>query len=406
MKPILEIKNISKKFRIHHEQKPYLSIRDSVSNLFKAKTGSDEDFWALKDISFDVMPGDSIGIIGKNGAGKSTLLKILSKITPPTIGKIITRGRIASLLEVGTGFHPELTGRENIFLNGSILGMKKVEIQKNFDAIVDFSGIEKFLDTPLKHYSSGMQLRLAFAVAAFLENEILIIDEVLAVGDAEFQKKCMGKMEDISKKQGRTVLFVSHDIEAISTLCNKGILLSGGEVKEFGSTQSIIKLYTDYFQNSFKVWEDNERPGDKIVKLNKIQLVDTKFSQIVQPTLDQEFGIQIEFEIFDDGVDPTPNFHFYTTTNICCFVAIAETKSLSKGKYSSVIWVPANFLNNQVYRLGIAMTTFKNMNIHFYEKEIIKIEVLENKSVRKNNYAGPMPGIVRPDLKSETKLIN
>jgi len=183
MKPILEIKNISKRFMIHHEKQTYLNLRDSLATLFKRSKTSDEIFYALDDISFDVFSGDSIGIIGKNGAGKSTLLKILSKITPPSSGKIICRGRIASLLEVGTGFHAELSGRENIFLNGSILGMKRVEIQKNFDAIVDFSGVEQFLDTPLKHYSSGMQLRLAFAVAAFLENEILIIADYLKIYD-------------------------------------------------------------------------------------------------------------------------------------------------------------------------------------------------------------------------------
>jgi lipopolysaccharide transport system ATP-binding protein len=229
MKPILEINNISKKFRIHHENHSYLNIRDRIANLFNSGATT-EEFWALKDVSFNVMPGETIGIIGKNGAGKSTLLKILSKITPPTSGKIISRGRIASLLEVGTGFHGELSGSENIFLNGSILGMKRAEILKQFDAIVDFAGVEKFIDTPLKHYSSGMQLRLAFAVAAFLEPEILIIDEVLAVGDAEFQKKCLGKMEDVSKNQGRTVLFVSHNIGALHSICKKGIVLTNGTV--------------------------------------------------------------------------------------------------------------------------------------------------------------------------------
>jgi lipopolysaccharide transport system ATP-binding protein len=211
MKPILEIKNVSKTFRINHEKQPYLSLRDSVTSVFKRNSSSVEEFYALNDISFNVNLGESVGIIGKNGAGKSTLLKILSKITPPSSGRIISRGRIASLLEVGTGFHPELTGRENIFLNGSILGMKKKEIESKFDAIVDFSGVEKFLDTPLKHFSSGMQLRLAFSVAAFLEPEILVIDEVLAVGDMEFQKKCMGKMEEVGR-EGRTILFVSHNL--------------------------------------------------------------------------------------------------------------------------------------------------------------------------------------------------
>jgi lipopolysaccharide transport system ATP-binding protein len=211
-------------------------------SLFKASNKTREEFYALNDINFNVMPGDTIGIIGKNGAGKSTLLKILSKITPPTAGKIISRGRIASLLEVGTGFHSELSGRENIFLNGSILGMKRKEIQDKFDAIIDFSGTEKFLDTPLKHYSSGMQLRLAFAVAAFLEPEILIIDEVLAVGDAEFQKKCMGKMEDVSKN-GRTILFVSHNMASMKTLCQRGLLIEKGKLVHDGTMAKAVETY-------------------------------------------------------------------------------------------------------------------------------------------------------------------
>jgi lipopolysaccharide transport system ATP-binding protein len=241
LRPILEIKNISKKYQIQGNTKPYLSLRESVFSFLKPSSKL-EEFWALKDVSFDVMPGDTVGIIGKNGAGKSTLLKVLSRITPPTNGSIISRGRIASLLEVGTGFHPELSGRENIFLNGSILGMKRTEIQSQFDAIVDFSGVEKFIDTPLKHYSSGMQLRLAFAVAAFLEPEVLIIDEVLAVGDAEFQKKCLGKMKDVSNS-GRTVLFVSHNIGALKSLCSKGIILKQGAVNFNGEINAAIDLY-------------------------------------------------------------------------------------------------------------------------------------------------------------------
>ncbi len=253
LKPILEIKGISKKYHIQGQQKPYLSLREDLFSFLKPSSRS-EEFWALSDVNFQVMPGDTVALIGKNGAGKSTLLKILSRITPPTKGSIISRGRIASLLEVGTGFHPELTGRENIFLNGSILGMKHREIQRQFDAIVDFAGVEKFIETPLKHFSSGMQLRLAFAVAAFLEPEILVIDEVLAVGDAEFQKKCISKMEDVSRS-GRTILFVSHNMAAVKELCKRGIFLSKGQVASDGSVDQAIKHYTQelaelsYFQN-------------------------------------------------------------------------------------------------------------------------------------------------------------
>lgn len=257
MKPILEIQSISKRFNVYHEGEAYLSLRDRLIELtkFKASRKSTEDFWALKDVSFDVMPGESIGIIGKNGAGKSTLLKILSKITPPTQGKIVCRGRIASLLEVGTGFHPELTGRENVYLNGSILGMKKREIDNRFDEIVDFAGTERFLDTPLKHYSSGMQLRLAFSVAAFLEPEILIIDEVLAVGDAEFQKKCLGKMEDVTK-EGRTIIFVSHNLAAIENLCSKAILMNEGKVLLFSKVQEVVNRYqSSHVNNRATRWE-------------------------------------------------------------------------------------------------------------------------------------------------------
>jgi len=239
-KPIIEVKNISKMYNISH-RRSYDTLRDSISNIFR-KSGRKENFWALKDVSFDVTEGEVIGIIGKNGAGKSTLLKVLSRITPPTEGMIRLRGRIASLLEVGTGFHPELTGRENIFLNGAILGMVRAEINDKFDEIVEFSEIEQFLDTPVKRYSSGMYVRLAFAVAAHLEPEILLVDEVLAVGDAAFQKKCLGKMGDVAK-EGRTVLFVSHNMSAIQRLCTRSLLFSDGNLILDDETQSVIQKY-------------------------------------------------------------------------------------------------------------------------------------------------------------------
>jgi lipopolysaccharide transport system ATP-binding protein len=252
---IIEVNNLSKSYTITHEgRERYTALRDVMAQKAKkifsfpkslSVSGSTtkEEFWALKDVSFTIEQGDRVGIIGRNGAGKSTLLKILSRITEPTSGEIKIKGRVASLLEVGTGFHPELSGRENIFLNGAILGMSRAEIKKHFDAIVDFSGVEKFLDTPVKRYSSGMYVRLAFAVAAHLEPEILIIDEVLAVGDAEFQKKCLGKMEEVSKNEGRTVLFVSHNLTAIRNLCNKGIFLAEGQVAFYGTINQTIEQY-------------------------------------------------------------------------------------------------------------------------------------------------------------------
>lgn len=246
MPPIIEIHKLGKKYSIAPVQR-YLALRDVVSekvkNVLRRNEKYSNEFWALQDINLEIERGERIGIIGRNGAGKSTLLKILSKITPPTTGQIKLRGRVASLLEVGTGFHPELTGRENIYLNGSILGLTKKEINIKLDEIIDFSGVEKFIDTPLKHYSSGMQLRLAFSVAAHLEPEILLIDEVLAVGDMEFQKKCIGKMEEVSKSDGRTILFVSHDLSAISTLTNRCLLLEKGQMRSFGKTEKAISQY-------------------------------------------------------------------------------------------------------------------------------------------------------------------
>ncbi|MBN1971009.1 MAG: ATP-binding cassette domain-containing protein [Candidatus Delongbacteria bacterium] len=249
----IKIENLSKKYIIGHDNSlPYSTFRDTLAdfgnkfnpvNWFKEQNqNSKEEFWALKDINLEIKQGEKIGIIGRNGAGKSTLLKILSRITEPTTGSVKIKGRVASLLEVGTGFHPELSGRENIFLNGAILGMRKQEIKSKFDEIVDFSGVEKFLDTPVKRYSSGMYVRLAFAVAAHLEPEILLIDEVLAVGDAEFQKKCLGKMDDVAK-QGRTVIFVSHNMAAVRQLCERGVLVEKGEVKYSGLTDTIVSQY-------------------------------------------------------------------------------------------------------------------------------------------------------------------
>lgn len=296
MKPILEITSISKEYTISHQARSYTSLRDSISGILKKKEESTESFFALKNVSFDIQQGESVGIIGRNGAGKSTLLKILSKITPPSSGKIISRGRIASLLEVGTGFHPELTGKENIFLNASILGMKRREVIGKFDEIVDFSGTERFLDTPLKHYSSGMQMRLAFSVAAFLEPEILIIDEVLAVGDMEFQKKCLGKMEDVSKS-GRTILFVSHQMGMINSLCEKAVLLDKGEIHMIGKAKDVIIGYNDLNAKENQTFELKTEPIEKDLFLTQAGMFKENKEPCSAFGFDEQMVLQLRYKV-------------------------------------------------------------------------------------------------------------
>lgn len=362
MNPVIEIHRVSKKYKIKHLPGGYLSLREKIVKSLKFERTNTEDFWALNDISFDVQLGESVGIIGRNGAGKSTLLKILSKITPPTSGHILARGRIASLLEVGTGFHPELTGRENIFFNGSLLGMKRKEIEIKFDEIVDFSGVEKFLDTPLKHYSSGMQLRLAFAVAAFLEPEILIIDEVLAVGDAEFQKKCLGKMEDVSK-QGRTILFVSHNMDAVAKLCRRAILLKNGTISadsnemaavisEYVSgtkalntegTKKILNNKNEFHTvTEFSLTDANGDVHSNIIPYSKEIWVSIK-GKILSP----HSGLNMGYIIYDQSNKPL--FWSY------CNDQNGPFKPLEKvGDFFLRSQIPAKFLNDGDYRVELA----------------------------------------------------
>lgn len=313
MKPIISVRDLGKMYRIRSEEKKrYLTLRDELAEGFRklwhGKLGQSqvEEFWALKDINFDIYPGEVVGIIGRNGAGKSTLLKILSRITPPTTGEAILRGRVGSLLEVGTGFHPELTGRENIYLSGAILGMSRAEIKRKFDEIVAFAEVEKFLDTPVKRYSSGMYVRLAFGVAAHLEPEILVVDEVLAVGDAQFQKKCLGKMGEVAKG-GRTVLFVSHQMAAVEKLCQKGILLTRGEVQYIGNqTDAIGKYLTSLTDNMLSLRDRQDRMGTGAIKVVGIEIRDTagNILELVQSgqTIDIYLYYETEIETKLSGV--------------------------------------------------------------------------------------------------------
>ena len=289
----IKIQGLSKEYNIGSKKSD--SLRDTLSGLLVPSKRSANSFWALKDVSFNINAGEAVGIIGRNGAGKSTLLKILSKITHPTSGRIELDGRVASLLEVGTGFHPELTGRENIFLNGTILGMSRAEINKKFDAIVDFSGVEKFLDTPVKHYSSGMYVRLAFSVAAYLEPEILVVDEVLAVGDAEFQRKCLGKMSEVADK-GRTVLFVSHNMGAIKTLCNSAVLLDSGQVVTQGRPDDVISAYLQKTKSQLAYSIDTQSKAHLDASITGVSLRTVEGVELNEFSMDDPFQVIVEIE--------------------------------------------------------------------------------------------------------------
>lgn len=341
MSAIIAVENIGKKYILRHQKERYYALRDVMTDAAKelgrkifhpfasrqALGRSKEEFWALRDVSFNINQGDRIGIIGRNGAGKSTLLKILSRITEPTVGRVRLRGRVASLLEVGTGFHPELTGRENIYLNGAILGMTKAEIKKRFDEIVDFAEVEKFLDMPVKRYSSGMYVRLAFAVAAHLEPDILVVDEVLAVGDAQFQKKCIGKMEDVSLKKGRTVLLVSHNLSAVRNFCNKTIMLHQGTITAEGSPDEVINKYTrQEGQDSHSIrkgyfnYRDRKNPciqGDTIIKCMRLK---DKHNNITSDfVMGEPMRIEVDVSGFSSygGTEISVSFNSHFGQRIC-----------------------------------------------------------------------------------------
>ena len=421
MSAIITVENLSKKYIIDHQHRePYTSLRDVLSNGVKRTIGRilhptmeridpvHEEFWALRDVTFDIQQGDRVGIIGRNGAGKSTLLKILSRITEPSRGRVKIRGRVSSLLEVGTGFHPELTGRENIYLNGAILGMSRAEITKKFDEIVDFSEVEKFLDTPVKRYSSGMYVRLAFAVAANLEPEVLIVDEVLAVGDAQFQKKCLGKMEDVGR-EGRTVIFVSHSMPTVTSLCSRAILLESGRVVKDGPTSEVVMHYYTSGQSSPASADFSEKHvGDTVVRLLNGEIKNAKDEVALEVNIDEPLTVEMKFEVLRDEVPVlVSNFHFYTAGGECAFVSHDTKKhAFEKGVYVARCVIPANFLNEGSYFVGLAMSSFDaGITVHFYEKSCLSFNVvdLHEGVITRPEHTIPIPGVVRPHLDWELR---
>ncbi len=409
---VIQVENLSKLYRLGGAS--HNSLRDAVMSFVKsAKSDEKRELWALRDVNFDVEDGETLGIIGHNGAGKSTLLKILSRITKPTSGSIEIHGRVGSLLEVGTGFHNELSGRENIYLNGAILGMKRTEIQAKFDEIVAFSEVEKFLDTPVKHYSSGMYMRLAFSVAAHLEPEVLIVDEVLAVGDLSFQKKCLNKMREVGEK-GRTVLFVSHDMQSIARLCNRVIWMKGGNILRDGETNEVIGAYLheQTQTGAEKSWKNEpNQPGNEFVKLHRVRVCDETGKTVSAIDIHCPVLIEMTYEVVQDGKIIVPNIHFYNERGVCLFVAHDwksewRTKARPRGKYVSRIEVPGNFLAEGTVFLTVAATTYHPLEVHFVERDTISFSVidsLEGNSAR-GDFAGNLPGVVRPVFDWETEI--
>lgn len=409
----IKVENLSKRYYLGAGKK-HNTLRDVVANFFQNPLGSGkkQELWALRDVNFELSDGETLGIIGHNGAGKSTLLKILSRITKPTEGRVKVAGRVGSLLEVGTGFHQELTGRENIFLSGAIMGMKRREITRKFDEIVAFSEVEKFLDTPVKHYSSGMFMRLAFSVAAHLEPEILIVDEVLAVGDMNFQRKCLNKMRDINER-GRTVLFVSHNMQAVARLCKRAIWIENGGMREDGPAPKVVGSYlnSEASLGTEKTWEEERAPGDETARLRKIKVFSKSEQSGAAFDIRKPISLEMSYEILEEGRKFSPAFHIYNDEGVCLFGTndvSPEWRSTvrQKGMYSSRVEIPGNILAEGRFFVSAALFSPLTHETPFVERDAIAFMVydpMEGDSAR-GDFAGIMIGVMRPLLDWETEF--
>jgi len=429
----IKVENISKCYRIGIKEEMHDTFAKSIFSFLKSPLKNYRKYrslynfdninpsqdnkpsdiiWALREVSFEVKEGEVLGIIGVNGAGKSTLLKILSRITNPTGGYAKIRGRVTSLLEVGTGFHPELTGRENVYLNGTILGMKKSEIDQNFDEIVDFSGVENFIDTPVKRYSSGMQVRLAFAVAAHLEPEILIIDEVLAVGDARFQKKCINKMQDVGQR-GHTVLFVSHNMPSVTRLCDRAILLDEGRLIEDGPSHKVVNSYLNSDGPSAQqVWSNpSDAPSGEVVRLVAVR-VRTEDNQTPDFfDIRRPIGIDMKYEVLKSGFVLSPYFDFYNQESVHAFSTADTDANWRKhprpiGHYVSTAWIPGNFLSEGTMFVGIGMSTMNPYISQFAIRDVLAFQVVDSEDgdSTRGDWTGFWGGAVRPLLQWNTQF--
>jgi lipopolysaccharide transport system ATP-binding protein len=410
---VIKVENLSKRFYLG-EKRPN-SLRDAVARFLRNPRLPEKavELWALRNVSFAVSEGETLGVIGHNGAGKSTLLKILSRITKPTTGLVKIRGRVGSLLEVGTGFHNELTGRENVFLNGAILGMKHVEIKKKFDEIVAFSEIERFLDTPIKHYSTGMYMRLAFSIAAHLDPEVLIVDEVLAVGDIKFQRKCLNKMRDVGRS-GRTVIFVSHDMASVMRICDRGIALSQGEIVLEGPSADVVSGYltSTWGMRTERSFEDDPKsPQSEYVRLSRVRMVDEKGETCSSFDIRHKIGIEAAYEVLKSGEILLPNYQLYNHERVHIFTIQDVASEWSrcqkeKGKYISTAWIPGNLLAEGSFTLNVAVVTYlPSMIVHFNALDVVGFDVFDPMTgdTARGDYAGKMEGVVRPLVEWETE---
>jgi lipopolysaccharide transport system ATP-binding protein len=408
----VDVQSIAKRYRLGEYQAAYGTLRESLSHVGRVVARREarrhtEEIWALKDVTFQVNEGEVLGLVGRNGAGKSTMLKILTRITSPTKGYAEIRGRVGSLLEVGTGFHPELTGRENVFLNGSILGMKRREIERRYDAIVEFSGVERFMDTPVKRYSSGMYVRLAFSVAAHLEPEIMLVDEVLAVGDAEFQRRCLGRMEELGNA-GRTVLFVSHALPSIAQLCDRAIQIDAGRVVQDGPPAEVIAKYLQETGSAGPVrqFSEDEAPGDDLVRILGVRVhphegMPPGIHDVRRPT-----GIEITVRVLRHGEPVFPKIKLLDRERGIAFNALDVdprwNDPVAPGDYAMTAWVPGNLLNEGPTTVEVAICSldFPKLRHHASVYEAVSFEVLdpgEGDSAR-GRFGGELRGAVRPLL--------
>ena len=420
---VIKVEGLSKQYRIGVRERHDM-LRESLVHAVKApfqrlkRIGKPlpekETIWALKDVSFEVQEGEVIGIIGRNGAGKSTLLKILSRITKPTEGNAKIHGRVGSLLEVGTGFHPELTGRENIYLNGAILGMKKKEIERKFDEIVNFAEVEKFIDTPVKRYSSGMYVRLAFAVAAHLEPEILLVDEVLSVGDAAFQKKCLGKMGDVAT-EGRTVLFVSHNMVAVQSLCGRGICLNDGKIVGEGQANQVV---SNYLKRSFstsmteQMWDDiATAPGNDMVRLRRVCARPVNGSPSNQITMQTPLVIEVEYRNLVPDACLNTTLHLYTEQGVIAFStgnivdSTWRNRPFPVGLFRSICHIPGNLLNSGMHRVLVLVVKDLSSIIYRHE-DAVSFEVVDVAERQELGWYGKEPGVVQPMLEWTTEYLD